>query len=327
MKKVLTSIAAFALATISAFSVAAPASAKEIKHSTPKYKVVMKNRESGKKFKVKAAYDKEKYDTLKADFYNIPQGSYKIAVYEYDANHTKLLKKAGWSLESFKDAKYDVTTYFYTITKDVEVHTNWITSKHLNLKKINSRYKVVAKNRKTHEFFERNLSLNFNRYDAYLTQLDGLSRGKYDVKVYKLNSNGKKVKRVAKGTFNCKVAKGLLGYVNIDYFPVAKAVDTTLDYAHKDSHDFTVVMQNKKTGKTYQAQTGIDFNRYDTDYAIVKHVPAGKYKILVYTLNSNGGNNSLCASTSYKVKKNSNIKVSYYPVPSTVEAEVYKVSK
>lgn len=326
MKKTLKSIAAITLAAISVFSSAAVASAKEVKPSNnSNYKIVMKNKTTKQTFKLKGENDPNRYDTIKADFYSIPTGSYKVGVYTYKPGTTqkKLIAKTNWAAQSYKDAKYDVTTSFYRVTGEINVHTNWITSKHINLAKENSRYKVVAENKKNHEFFEKNLSLNFNQYDAYLTKLDGLSRGKYDISVYKLNSKGIKVKKVAHSTYKCKVAKGLLGNVDINYFPVISKVNTQLDYAHKDSHDYKIVMKNIKTNKTYNAKSRVDFNRYDTDYAIIKHVPAGKYKILVYT-----NSNSLCTKNSCTVKsKTANVKVNYFNVPKLVEASSYKISK
>lgn len=333
MKKLLTSITALTMAAISLFSTASAVSAKEIKTQSGnhKFKIVMKNKTENKTFKAKGEFAPEKYDTVKADFTNLPVGEYKVAVYEYStSNHSKeLLAKSNWTAESFKDAKYDVTTYFYVITKEIEVHTNWITSKHLDLAKINSKYQVVAKNKNTHEFFEKNLSLNFNRYDAFLTKLDGLSRGNYDISVYKLNSKGHKTERIAHSAWKCKVAKGLLGEVDIDYFPVVSEVKATLELAHKDIHDYTIAMQNIKTGKTYEAKTGVDWNKYDTDYAIIKHVPAGKYNITVYNCNAKNGNTSMCANTTYKLHATGkvNVKVSYYTVPSEIEAKIYKISK
>lgn len=106
----------------------------------------------------------------------------------------------------------------------------------------------------------------------------------------------------------------------------------TVVSAASDSNDegyYTMVMENTTTGEVRDvvAQAG---DRYDTMSAYFYGMGNGTYNIMVYYFNSEGGNNSLCASTQWNCEvqndETADLRLDYYLVTEEIGIELIEIN-
>ena len=106
----------------------------------------------------------------------------------------------------------------------------------------------------------------------------------------------------------------------------------TVVSAASDSNDegyYTMVMENTTTGEVRDvvAQAG---DRYDTMSAYFYGMENGTYNIMVYYFNSEGGNNSLCASTQWNCEvqndETADLRLDYYLVTEEIGIELIEIN-
>jgi hypothetical protein len=90
---------------------------------------------------------------------------------------------------------------------------------------------------------------------------------------------------------------------------------------------YTIVLQSTTDeNKVYSATAYGDEEKYDTFYAFFDDITADTYNVLVYYLNVEAGNNSLCTSTQWtseaKEGETDTIKVEYYCVIDEIDVTV-----
>lgn len=334
MKKTIIGIIAGVMASLLATVGIATASAQmRADNAEPTgYTVVMKNNITDKVYEAEGIDDSE--GKIAANFYSLPAGEYDVAVYTLNeqGGNTSLCGQTTWVAQACSDdAAYDVTASYEPQSADVDVHINWITSSSIDVAKLNSMYEVSFVNKETKEAFSTNALIDFDRSDAFVATVDGLSKGVYDVAVTSVNEQGGNSSVCARTEWTCTAAENEVCQVKLHYFTVPSEVQIAVQRVMQTEEEpYTIVMQNTATGETYQAQAKINYNRYDCDYAYIQNVPAGEYNIVCYTFNEQGGNTSLCAHTTCAIDlepgQTANISVCFALVTSELEATVVSVN-
>jgi hypothetical protein len=92
---------------------------------------------------------------------------------------------------------------------------------------------------------------------------------------------------------------------------------------------YTIVLQSTTNEDIVYSATGEDGDTYDTISAYFEDITADTYNVLVYYLNVEAGNNSLCKLTQWTCEaeegETDNIKVNYYTVTEDVDVEVVAI--
>lgn len=191
-------------------------------------------------------------------------------------------------------------------------------------------YTIAMQNTATGDVFSAQAEAG-DRYDTVSAYFDGITGGTYDIIVYCLNSEGGNTSTCARTQWTSEAAEGETDSIRVDYYLVTDEINvevTSVDPGSGDAEGYTIVMQNTDTKETFEAQAEPD-EMYDTVSAFFDAIPGGTYDVFVYSFNSEGGNNSLCASTQWTCAaadgEVDTVKVSYYTVTSEINIEITAV--
>jgi hypothetical protein len=190
-------------------------------------------------------------------------------------------------------------------------------------------YTITIQNQTTGEIISEKAEGAEDMYDTFSAWFDDITAGDYEITVTYLNIEGGNSSCCATTTWTSQAAAGELDTIRVDYYVAAEEIGVSVTAIHPNAEKtYNVVIQNVDTEETSEATAEVDdiFGDYS---AIFDGIMGGTYNVLVYALNSESGNNSLCASTTWTSyatgKEMDSIKVIYDPDTDAIDVEVIAV--
>lgn len=165
--------------------------------------------------------------------------------------------------------------------------------------------------------------------DTMAAFFEGITGGDYDISVTYYDTETQHSSICASTVWTSEGSEDETDNIKISYYVVTEEINvmiTTIHHTDDDSANFegyNVVLHNVDTDETYETKAIAD-EMYDTMSAEFNNIKSGTYDVLVYTLNSESGNNSLCSSiqwTCINENNGSDIKVYYYNMTSEIEVK------
>jgi hypothetical protein len=283
------------------------------------YTISIQNRDTGETMS-ETPVSGDTYDTWTASFDGVVAGEYDIVVsYFYaEGGHSSTCATTQWTCEADSSIKVN----YYVVTDEIEV----VLADDNNDDDVNvSEYTVVLADAQDPDGYSK--TVQSDEKDGIVSaSFDEVATGEYNIIVYRFNEEGGNNSLCAITTWTCEENSS----INVNYNVVTDEIEVVLADDNNDDDDvdvseYTVVLADAQDPDGYSKTVQSD----EIDGVVLAgfvEVVTGEYNILVYRFNEEGGNNSLCASTTWTCEAPEylydDITVSYNPSTDEISVDV-----
>jgi hypothetical protein len=190
-------------------------------------------------------------------------------------------------------------------------------------------YTITIENAKTGATQSATAEAAEDVYDTFNALFDGITAGDYNVSVSYFDAETAHSSVCARTTWTSQAEANEIDSIKVNYYVVTEEIAVEVTAIHPGAGaTYTIVVQNASTEDSTTATAEQD-NIEGGYSALFENITAGTYNVIVYTFNEAGGNNSLCATTTWESQAAANefdtIKVVYDPEKDKIDVSVASI--